>query len=81
MHLINIGFGNMLAVSRVVVILSEPSSSSSKRLKNESDKRGRLIDATQGKKTRSIVVTDSDHVILSAVKARTITQRLEKTDA
>jgi len=68
----------MLAVARTVVILSEPLSSPSKRLKSEADKRNKLIDATNGKKTRSIIITDSDHVILSSINAKTVTQRLEE---
>jgi hypothetical protein len=70
MNLINIGFGNVVAAERVVAVI-QPSSSPSRRLKD-----GRLVDATQGRRTRSIVVTDSNHIILSAVQVETITQRL-----
>ncbi len=74
-ELLNIGYGNMVAASRVVAILT-PGSAPMKRLKDEARKASRLIDATQGKRTRSIIVTDSNHVILSAFMAETIGQRL-----
>jgi len=73
--LLNIGYGNMVAASRVVAILT-PGSAPMKRLRDEARKASRLIDATQGKRTRSIIVTDSNHVILSAFMAETIGQRL-----
>ncbi len=72
--LVNIGFGNVVSASRVIAIIV-PGSSPIKRLREESGKSGKLIDATQGRKTRSIIVTDSDHVILSALQVETITQR------
>lgn len=72
--LINIGFGNVVSASRVISIV-DPGSSPMKRLREEAAERGKLIDATQGRKTRAIIVTDSDHVILSALQAETITQR------
>jgi regulator of extracellular matrix RemA (YlzA/DUF370 family) len=72
--LVNIGFGNVVAVSKVVAIVT-PSSAPMKRLRDEAKKGGRLIDATEGRRTRSIVVTDSNHIILSAIQAETITQR------
>jgi regulator of extracellular matrix RemA (YlzA/DUF370 family) len=74
---INIGFGNAVSSSRVVAIVT-PDSSPMKRLKDEAKERGKLIDATQGRKTRSIIITDSDHVILSAIQAETITQRFSE---
>lgn len=78
--LINIGFGNVVLASRVITIVSS-SSAPMKRLKEEAKKTGRLIDASQGRKTRTIIITDSGHVILSAVQAETITQRFaEKGD-
>jgi regulator of extracellular matrix RemA (YlzA/DUF370 family) len=79
--LINIGFGNVVSVTRVIAIVT-PGSSPMKRLREEAGERGKLIDATQGRKTRSIIVTDSDHVILSALQVETITQRVmpEKKD-
>ena len=72
--LINIGFGNVVSASRVIAVVS-PGSSPIKRLRDEAGERGKLIDATQGRKTRSIVITDSDHIILSALQVETITQR------
>lgn len=72
--LINIGFGNVVAAQRVVAIVT-PDSSPIKRLKEEAKNLGRLIDATHGRKTRSIIITDSGHVILSGIQAETITQR------
>lgn len=75
MQLINIGFGNMVVASRIVAVLA-PLSAPMKRLKEEARKVAKLLDATQGRRTRAIVITDSDHVILSAVQPETISQRL-----
>lgn len=72
--LINIGFGNMVAASRVIAIVA-PGSSPLKRLRDDARERGKLIDATQGRRTRAIIVTDSDHVILSALQSETVGQR------
>jgi extracellular matrix regulatory protein A len=72
--LVNIGFGNVVSASRVVAIVT-PGSSPMKRLRDEAKKRGKLIDATEGRRTRSIIVTDSDHIILSALQTETISQR------
>lgn len=72
--LINIGFGNVVSASRIIAIVT-PGSSPIKRMREEARERGKLIDATQGRKTRAIIITDSDHVILSALQAETITQR------
>ena len=72
--LVNIGFGNVVSASRVIAIVT-PGSSPMKRLREEAKKRGKLVDATEGRRTRSIIVTDSDHIILSALQAETITQR------
>jgi len=72
--LINIGFGNMVAASRVIAIVA-PGSSPLKRLRDDARERGKLIDATQGRRTRAIIVTDSDHVILSALQPETVSQR------
>lgn len=72
--LINIGFGNYVLASRVVGIVN-PASSPMKRLREDARGEGRLIDATQGRKTRSVLVTDSNHVILSAIQPETISQR------
>jgi hypothetical protein len=73
--LVNIGFGNVVVASRVVAVV-HPGSSPARRLKDDAREGGRLVDATQGRRTRSIIVTDSNHVILSAVQGETISQRL-----
>ncbi len=77
--LLNIGFGNVVASDRVVAIIT-PGSAPVKRLKDHARDTGKLVDATQGRRPRAVIVTDSDHVILSAVAAETITQRLEGRD-
>jgi len=74
LRLISIGFGNVVSASRIIAIVT-PGSSPIKRMREEARDRGKLIDATQGRKTRAIIITDSDHVILSALQAETITQR------
>ena len=78
--LLNIGLGNSVVASRVVAIVT-PSSAPIKRLKDDARERGKLVDATQGRKTRALIVTDSDHVILSAIQAETIAHRLMNMDA
>lgn len=72
--LLNIGFGSTLVSERVVAIVS-PNSAPMKRMKDEAREDRRLIDATHGRRTRSIIVTDSNHVVLSAIQAETISQR------
>jgi regulator of extracellular matrix RemA (YlzA/DUF370 family) len=72
--LLNIGFGNFLVSNRVIAIIS-PSSAPVRRLREEAKDDRRLIDATQGRRTRSVIITDSNHVILSAVQSETIAQR------
>lgn len=79
MSFINIGFGNIVSLSRIVAVVN-PGSSPMKRMKDEAKKRGKLIDATEGRKTRSIIITDSDHVILSALQVETILQRINGID-
>lgn len=78
--LINIGFGNIVAANRIVAIVS-PESAPIKRIIQEARDRGMLIDATYGRRTRAVVVTDSDHVILSAVQPETVAHRLITKDA
>jgi regulator of extracellular matrix RemA (YlzA/DUF370 family) len=73
--LFNIGYGNLVAASRVIAIVS-PQAAPMKRLRDEASSRGKLIDATQGRRTRSIIVMDSDHVILSAINPETIASRV-----
>jgi extracellular matrix regulatory protein A len=72
--LVNVGFGNSVVSRRVVAIIS-PNAAPIKRLRDEAKEDRRLIDATQGRKTRSVIITDSNHVILSAIQAETIAQR------
>ncbi|MEW6739273.1 MAG: DUF370 domain-containing protein [Nitrospirota bacterium] len=73
--LVNIGFGNVVSAGRVVAVVN-PGSSPIKKLREEARERGKLIDATEGKKIRSIIITDSDHIILSAIQVETIVQRI-----
>ena len=73
-NLLNIGFGGTVVADRVVAIVS-PNSAPMKRLKDEARKDKRLIDATHGRRTRSIIVMDSNHIVLSAIQAETISQR------
>ncbi|MEW5866775.1 MAG: extracellular matrix/biofilm regulator RemA [Bacillota bacterium] len=78
--LINIGFGNIVAANRIVAIVS-PESAPIKRIVQEARERGTLIDATYGRRTRAVVITDSDHVILCAVQPETVAHRLGGKDA
>lgn len=75
MKLINIGFGNMVSADRVVAIVSFDSAPV-KRIAQDAREAGRLIDATYGRKTRAVLMTDSDHVILSALQPETLAGRL-----
>ncbi len=75
MRLLNVGYGNVVAAGRVVAVVG-PSAAPIRRMREEARERGKLVDATQGRKTRSVIITDSDHVILSAVQAETIALRL-----
>ena len=77
--MLNIGYGNLLNAARVIAVVS-PQSSPMRRLRDEAGNRRKLIDATQGRKTRSIIVTDSDHVVLSAINPETIASRLSTDD-
>ena len=72
--LLNIGFGSSLVSERIVAVVS-PNSAPMKRLKDEARDEKRLIDATHGRRTRSIIIMDSNHVVLSAIQAETISQR------
>ena len=78
--LVHVGFGNMIVAERIVAII-QPSSSPVKRLKEEAREAGRLIDATKGRKTRAIIVTDSNHVLLSAIQPETIVNRISEGDS
>ena len=79
MKFINVGFGNMVAAERVVALVS-PESAPVKRLISEAREGGRVIDVTCGRRTRAVIVTDSDHVILSATQPETISNRLADED-
>ncbi|MBO4980001.1 MAG: DUF370 domain-containing protein [Clostridia bacterium] len=79
MKFINVGFGNMVAVERIVAIAS-PESAPIKRLLQDAKDDGRAIDVTCGRRTRSVIVTDSEHVILSAIQTETIAGRLENRE-
>jgi regulator of extracellular matrix RemA (YlzA/DUF370 family) len=75
LRMLNIGYGNVVASQRVVSVVS-PQSAPMKRLREQAEKRGKLVDATQGRRTRSILILDTDHVVLSAVNPETILSRL-----
>ena len=79
MKLINIGFGNMVCANRLVAIVS-PESAPIKRIIQDARDRGTLVDATYGRRTRAVIITDSDHVILSAVQPETVANRLYDRD-
>ncbi|MBT4365466.1 MAG: DUF370 domain-containing protein [Desulfobacterales bacterium] len=72
--LLNIGFGGSVVAERIVAIIS-PNSAPMKRLKDEAKEENRLVDATHGRRTRSIIIMDSNHIILSAIQSETISQR------
>ncbi len=78
--LINIGFGNVVSVNRIIAIIS-PESAPIKRIIQEARDKGMLIDATYGRRTRAVVVTDSGHILLSAVQPETVANRLTMNDA
>ena len=77
MKLINIGFGNIVSADRLIAIVS-PESAPIKRIIQEARDRGMLIDATYGRRTRAVIITDSDHVILSAIQPETVANRMSK---
>jgi regulator of extracellular matrix RemA (YlzA/DUF370 family) len=78
--LINIGFGNIVSANRIVAIVS-PESAPIKRIIQEARERGMLVDATYGRRTRAVIISDSDHVILSAVQPETVANRLSVKEA
>ena len=75
-HWLNVGYGNRVALGRVVAVL-QMSSAPVKRMREKAAGEGRLIDATQGRRTRALIVMDSDHVVLSAVQPDTLAGRAE----
>ena len=80
MKLINIGFGNMVAADRIITIVS-PDSAPVKRLIQTGRDEKRLIDASGGKKTKSVIITDSDHIILSSLQSQTLSKRLSDSES
>lgn len=80
MKFINVGFGNMVAAERIAVLAS-PDSAPMKRLVQDAKDDGRAIDVTCGRRTRAIIITDSEHVVLSALQPETIANRLENNTA
>ena len=80
MKFINVGFGNMVAADRVIALAS-PDSAPVKRLVQDAKDDGRAIDVTCGRRTRSVIITDSEHVILSAIQTETIANRLDDKDS
>ncbi len=79
MKLINIGFGNMISANRLIAIVS-PESAPIKRIIQDAKEKGCLIDATYGRRTRAVIVMDSDHVILSAVQPETVAGRFDEEE-
>lgn len=79
MKLINIGFGNMVSARKLVAIVS-PESAPIKRIIQDARDRGTLIDATYGRRTRAVIITDSDHIILSAIQPETVANRLDSDE-
>ncbi len=77
MKLINIGFGNMVSAARLVAIVS-PESAPIKRIIQDAKERGTLIDATHGRRTRAVIITDSDHIILTYLQSETVANRIEE---
>ena len=80
MKFINIGFGNMVASDRIVTIVS-PDSAPVKRLIQDAKDSGRVIDVSCGRRTRAVIITDSEHVILSAIQSETIANRLDNSES
>ena len=76
MKLVNIGFGNMVNADKIVSVVS-PESAPIKRIIQECKEKGMLIDATHGRRTRAVIITDSDHVVLSYLQAETVANRVE----
>ncbi len=76
MKLVNIGFGNLISASRIIAIVS-PESAPIKRMVQEAKEKGNLIDATHGRRTRAVLITDSDHIILTYLQSETVASRIE----
>ena len=80
MKLVNIGFGNMVSAERMVSIVS-PDSAPIKRIVQDAKEKGTLIDATHGRRTRAVIITDSDHIILTYLQSETVANRLSDENA
>ncbi|MBQ7288246.1 MAG: DUF370 domain-containing protein [Clostridia bacterium] len=80
MKLINIGFGNMVSAARLVAIVT-PESAPIKRMIQDAKEQGTLIDATHGRKTRAVIITDSDHIILTYLQSETVAAKITETDS
>lgn len=79
MKLVNIGFGNMVSAERIIAIVS-PESAPIKRIIQDAKEKGTLIDATHGRRTRAVLVTDSEHIILTYLQCETVANRLDEND-
>ena len=79
MKLINVGFGNLVSADRLVAVVA-PDSAPVKRLVQDAKDAGRVIDVSCGRRTRAVIITDSEHVILSALQAETVANRVDSTD-
>ena len=79
MKLVNIGFGNMVSASRMVAIVS-PESAPITRIIQDAKERGTLIDATHGRRTRAVIITDSDHIILTYLQSETVANRMTEDE-
>ena len=79
MKLVNFGFGNMVSASRMVAIVS-PESAPIKRIIQDAKERGTLIDATHGRRTRAVIITDSDHIILTYLQSETVANRITEDE-
>ena len=77
MKLINVGFGNIVFANRVIA-MGSPDSAPIKRIIQDARDKGNLIDATQGRRTRAVIIMDSDHIVLSAIQPETVAGRLDK---
>lgn len=80
MKLVNIGFGNLVSAERLVAIVS-PESAPIKRIVQDAKERGTLIDATHGRRTRAVIITDSDHIILTYLQSETVSNRIEEENS
>lgn len=79
MKLVNIGFGNMVSANRLIAIVS-PESAPIKRIIQDAKERGTLIDATHGRRTRAVIITDSDHIILTYLQSETLANRIDEEE-